>query len=94
MLKEVEEGVIIRVRVKPRAKKEGFKLEDVLVFETREKPVKGKVNRALIKALAKLFKVSSSRIEIVSGLYSRDKVVIIKNFTLSEVESILLNKLK
>ncbi len=94
MLREVKDGVIVEVYVKPCAKREGFRLEDVLVFETREKPVKGRVNRALVKALAKLFKVSPSRIEITSGLRSRDKIVLVKDISLSEAKYILSKNLR
>ena len=39
------------------------------------RPEKGKANRELIEKLARYFKVSSSRVRIISGLRSRRKVV-------------------
>ena len=39
------------------------------------KPKKGEANRELIKKLAKQFSVSSSRIKIVSGFTSKNKIV-------------------
>ena len=39
------------------------------------KPEKGEANRELVRKLAKHFKVSTSRVRILSGLKSRSKVV-------------------
>ncbi len=49
-------------------------------------PVDGEANAALIKFLAKELKKSKSEIEIVSGLTSRHKVVLVKNIREEELQ--------
>jgi len=47
---------------------------DEVVVSCREAPVKGKVNRELVKKLSRLF---NRRVEIVSGFSSRQKKLLI-----------------
>lgn len=41
----------------------------------RSKPIKGKANQEIIKKLADYFSVPSSKVSIVAGLRSKNKVV-------------------
>lgn len=84
---ETKAGTIIEVFVKPNSPKFELKIdnEEILVFSTQE-PVKGKVNNELVKELTKLF---HQKVEIVSGLTSRQKKLLIKNVEKSEVEGLL-----
>ncbi len=84
---ETKEGTLIEVFVKPNQPRFSVKLEGnaVTVFCTEE-PVKGKVNKELIKELSKLFHAD---VEIVSGLTSRQKRLIIKNVHGDAAEAIL-----
>jgi uncharacterized protein (TIGR00251 family) len=71
----------IRVKVKPRSKTEDVTKEmdgDVYVVRVKEPPVEGKANRAVLKLLAKHFEVPESRLRIVTGLSSKNKVVEVK----------------
>jgi uncharacterized protein (TIGR00251 family) len=80
-------GTILDVYVKPDSKE--FKMqvdEDELVVFCRETPMKGKVNKELIKELSRLFKKS---VEIISGFSSRQKKILIKGIETKEVEKIL-----
>jgi uncharacterized protein (TIGR00251 family) len=70
--------VRIPIKVKPRSKTEGVTKEidgDVYVVRVKAPPVEGKANRAVLKLLAKHFGVPESRLRIVSGLSSKNKVV-------------------
>jgi uncharacterized protein (TIGR00251 family) len=73
--------------VKPNQPKFNIKIDDdeIVVFCTEE-PVKGKVNKELIKELSKLF---HAEIEMVSGFTSKQKRLLIKNKTKSELEPLL-----
>lgn len=86
-LKETKNGVIIEVFVKTNQPKFKVKLkgDEIIVFCTEE-PVKGKVNKELIKKLSKLFRV---KIEMVSGLTSKQKMLIIRNMSKNDVETLL-----
>ena len=70
----------IFVKAKPNAKEEGIdKIDDLnYVVSVKEPPIKGKANEAIRNALAVYFKVASSRIKIISGYSSRNKIIEIK----------------
>ena len=84
---ETKDGTIIEVFVKPNQPK--FKIEvdgdEIKVFSTEE-PVKGKVNKEIIKELSKLF---HTQIEIISGLTSKQKRLLIKKTNKNKVEALL-----
>ena len=71
----------IQVKVKPRSKTEDVTREmdgNVYVVRVKEPPVEGKANRAVLKLLAKHLGVPESRLSIVSGLTSKNKVIEVK----------------
>ena len=53
--------------------------EDQITIGVKSKPIKGEVNKEIIKTLSKHFKVSSSKIQIKSGHKSREKIIQIQN---------------
>jgi hypothetical protein len=67
----------ISVKAKPNAREEKVERidENNFVVSVKEKPEKGKANEAIRNALAIYFKVASSRVKIVSGHTSRNKIV-------------------
>jgi uncharacterized protein YggU (UPF0235/DUF167 family) len=67
----------ISVKAKPNAREEKVERidENNFVVSVKEKPEKGKANEAIRNALAVYFKVASSRVKIVSGHTSRNKIV-------------------
>ena len=67
----------ISVKAKPNAKEENVeKIDDLnYIVSVKEPPVKGKANEAIRNALAIYFKTASSRIRIVSGYNSRNKII-------------------
>ena len=89
-IQETKQGVILEVTVKPRSKE--FKIvaegDEIVVF-CREEPVKGKVNKELIKELSRLFR---KKVELVYGFTSKQKRLLIKDAEKSEVEQVLLHK--
>jgi hypothetical protein len=89
-INEVKDGVILEVNVKPNSKE--FKIvvggDEIVVFCVEE-PVKGKVNKELVKEFSRLF---HSKVELVSGFTSKQKKLLIRGFRKSEAERILLRK--
>jgi hypothetical protein len=71
-----EGSMILEIKVMPGAKKNIFKEEagKVKVYLTAP-PVDGKANEALVDFLAEHYGVRNSRIEIIKGLKSRNKVI-------------------
>ncbi len=72
------DGVRIRVRVVPRTLRDEIiwcnEAEAIRIRVTRA-PVKGAVNRRVAELLARKLRVGKSKVRVVSGLKSRNKVV-------------------
>ena len=86
-LQKTSGGVVIDVHVKPNSRQFRIAVEsDELVVFCRGTPVKGRVNRELVKELSRLFK---RRVEILSGFSSRQKKVLIRDIEVKEVKQVL-----
>ena len=86
-LKETKDGTFIEVFVKPKSAKFEVSLEgDGVVVRCTEEPVKGKVNKELLKAFSKFF---HTNVELVSGATSKQKRLLLKGMAKSEVEHLL-----
>ena len=72
--------MILSIKVVPGARKNLFKEEaaGIKVYLTAP-PVDGKANEALVDFLAEHYGIRSSRIEIIKGLKSRNKVINIRD---------------
>lgn len=67
----------ILVKAKPQAYEEKVeKIDDThFVVHVKEPPVNGLANKGIAKVLAEYFKVSQSRVKVVKGFTSKQKVV-------------------
>lgn len=81
-------GVGIKVRVQPRAASNqvGGYRGDTLLLRVTAPPEGGKANEAAVRALAQALGVAKSRIKIVRGHSSRDKLIAVEGLTVEEVE--------
>jgi uncharacterized protein (TIGR00251 family) len=87
---ETKNGAVIEVFVKPKSEKFEVLLEgDEVIVRCTEEPVKGKVNKELLKALSKFF---HTNVELVSGATSRQKRLLLKGIAKSDVERLLHNE--
>ena len=86
-LVETANGVVLDVHVKPNSKVFQITIEDdELVVLCREAPVKGKVNKELLKQFSRLF---GKRVELISGFTSRQKKFLVREVDAEEVNRIL-----
>jgi len=86
-LQDTDQGVVIDIYVKPNSKQFQLKVEDnELVVYCREAPVKGRVNRELIKGISRILKKKD---EILSGVASRQKKILIRDATGDDVRTTL-----
>jgi uncharacterized protein (TIGR00251 family) len=69
--------IVLKVYVQPRSSKNEVvgPYRDGIKIKVTAPPVEGKANEALIKILAKEFKITASSIEILKGQNSREKIV-------------------
>ncbi|MEK7496034.1 MAG: DUF167 domain-containing protein [Patescibacteria group bacterium] len=67
----------IFIKANPNSKKEFVeKISDTnFVVAVKEPPIKGKANQAIIKALADFIGIAPSRLKIISGAVSRQKII-------------------
>lgn len=75
----IRETMKIIVKAKPSSKENRIeKIDDSNYFVfVKEPPVGGKANAAIIKLLAQYFDVSISFVEIISGHFSKTKIITI-----------------
>jgi uncharacterized protein len=86
-LNEKDGAVTIKVKVQPRAPKTEIVGEHAGAIKLRvaAPPVEGKANEECRRFLAKLFEVSATSVEIISGDSSRDKVIRIRSISARRV---------
>ncbi len=86
-----EASATFSVRIQPRASKnEALRMEDGgLKIRLTAPPVDGAANEALVKFLADRLGVAKSRVEIVSGHTSREKIVKISGVSRADAERLL-----
>lgn len=83
-----ENGVEIKVRIHPNAKKDGFAglwNNTHLKININAPAVDGKANACLINFLAKFFHTRKSAIELISGELSREKRIFIQELTTQDI---------
>ena len=79
-----------KVRVYPRSNHTSIKVDNVGLIKVHFSvaPVDGKANALLIELLAKSINWTKSKISIVMGLNSRNKLLEIIGFNLGDIEKI------
>jgi uncharacterized protein (TIGR00251 family) len=91
MITSTPEGVILTVRVIPRARKtecSGFR-NDSLVVRVAAPPVEGAANDALIEYFTDALHVPRRAIQILSGNRGRQKRVAIAGVTVDQVRALV-----
>lgn len=88
-LREGDGAVTLRVRVQPRASREGLGgvREGALVVRLTAPPVEGAANQALARFLGKALGVAPSAVSIAAGRASRNKLVTVKGLTGADVRA-------
>lgn len=81
---ETPAGLKIRVRLSPKAKREGIEGiytdadgNEALKIAVNAPPVDGKANKSLIALLARLWRLPKTSFEIISGQTDRNKMLLI-----------------
>jgi uncharacterized protein (TIGR00251 family) len=84
---ETKDGIIITIFVKPNSPKFSIELDgEEIVVHSTEEPVKGKVNKEILKEFAKLLQI---KVELASGVTSRQKQLFVKGISKSHAEQLL-----
>ena len=89
VLKIVEDGVILKIRIAPNSAKNQLVLSDDMVkLKITAQPIENKANKAVVEYLSKLFKIPKTSISIIKGDTSKDKTLLLKTTDLSKIENI------
>jgi uncharacterized protein (TIGR00251 family) len=84
----VSEGAVtISLRVQPNAARNevlGF-ADDILRVRVAAPPVKGKANRELVDFLSHVLQVNKSRVTILRGQATRNKIIAVAGLTREEI---------
>lgn len=85
-INDMTDGVIIRLRVQPRASKSGFAgvFEDSIRLKIHAPPVDGAANEACQRFLADFFSITMKSVQLISGAASRTKLFLLKGLSLDE----------
>ena len=84
----------IAIRLQPRAKRNEVVGErgEAIVVRVTAPPVDGKANAALCAFIADRVRISVSRVSVVRGQTSRDKVVCVEGVTQTDLRAALLRQ--
>ena len=85
-------GSALSIKVTPRARKNeivGVMADGTLKIRVTAPPVDNKANEAVIELLAEALNVPKSRIDIVAGASSTQKLVSVTDITPDQVEELL-----
>lgn len=88
---ETEDGIILPVRIQPRASKDEIigEYNGALKIKLTSPPVEGEANRRCIEFLSKRLKIAKSHLEIIKGEKSKDKLIKIIGLGKADVVEIL-----
>ncbi len=84
---ETKDGVILTIFVKPNSGEFNVEFDgNEIVVHSTEEPVKGKVNKQIIKEFTKLL---HTKVEFVAGLTSKQKQLFVSGMTKLQAEQLL-----
>jgi len=82
----------VQIRLQPRARRDEVVGEraGAIVIRVTAPPVDGKANAALCTFVAKILRISPSRVAVVRGQTSRDKVLRVEGVAQAELRAALV----
>ena len=86
-ISEIKDGVILTIFVKPNSPKFSVEIDGgEIVVHSTEEPVKGKVNKEIVKEFTRLFHV---KVELASGFTSKEKQLFVKGMGKQQAKELL-----
>ena len=77
MIKETQDGLLIRIKIVPNSSKNDLIIEDEFIkVKVTARPIENKANKALVEFLSKKFKIPKTSIQIVKGDTSKEKTLL------------------
>ena len=77
MIKETQDGLLIRIKIVPNSSKNDLIIEDEFIkVKVTAQTIENKANKALVEFLSKKFKIPKTSIQIVKGDTSKEKTLL------------------
>lgn len=94
-IKKVDDGIIFKVRVQPRASANELAgvMKDAVKLRLTAPPVEGKANEACRAFLARLFSVTRAQVQILSGSTGRNKIIKVQGVSPEMALEIILSEM-
>ncbi|MBR6126172.1 DUF167 domain-containing protein [bacterium] len=90
MIKEVENGLLVLIKIVPNSSKNDLIIEDEFIkVKVTAQPIENKANKALIAYLSKILKIPKTSIEIVKGETSKEKTILFKTSDTNKIAEII-----
>ena len=86
-IKKVRDDVVLNVKVKPNSPHFSIESNNNFIIHCKSSPKQNKANIEILKELERLFK---TRVEIISGLTSKNKSILIHNITETGIKKKLI----
>lgn len=94
MIQNYENGVKIKIKVQPRSS--DCKIIGIhngaLKVKLRSPPLDGRANEELIELLARQIGISKSRISLIAGDKSKNKIVFVEGLTKEQANTVLIKR--
>ena len=79
---DTKDGLIVRIKVIPNSSKNELVItDDGLKLKITAQPIENKANKAVIEFVSKKLKTAKSNIKIIKGELSKEKTLLISNYT-------------
>ena len=96
-LTPAKDGILLKLRISPGARRtsiEGHYGDDALKLRGAAPPVDGKANAEVRRFLAELLGLPRSKVALIQGATSRDKVVLVRGAEAGSLREVLTRPLR
>ncbi|MFX1509659.1 MAG: DUF167 domain-containing protein [Promethearchaeota archaeon] len=91
MIEPHNKGTLLRIRVKPRSRKQAIILNEECSVHVKAVPTRGQANLEVVKVIAKALDIQSSRVHLISGKAAYNKIILIEEMDPKSVLEALRN---